>query len=181
MQNRAVMGGTVYAIHVQREENRTLRRLRRALRGAADGVPRRAERGKHISADAYPRAALRPHLRRSVRTALRSRRAAAFKRAHRYAADGDSARDDGRARRVRPRVRPTDACRSHRQALSRPLRLFAGCDARGPRRRRACARAALCARAILHGRVGDRVFCYRPAVYYALVKAKIIPQRYGKA
>lgn len=57
----------------------------RAVRGAADGVPRDRECGPDLPADAYSRAAVRTGLRVAVRPRLRRAGAGAVRRA-----DGDA-------------------------------------------------------------------------------------------
>ena len=141
------------------KESGVLRAVHRAVRGAADGVPRDRERRDDLPADAHSCAAVRTGVRVAVWADLRRARAAAVRRADGNAWAGGAARDDGRMRRVRARMRADDAARAHGQAVCRPLHQPDHSDAAGPGALRRVQGASVRAGDVLDRRVGNGIVC----------------------
>ena len=140
-----------------------LRALHRAVRGAADGVPRDRECGPDLPADAYSRAAVRTGLRVAVRPRLRRAGAGAVRRADGDACPGCAARHDGRMRRLRAGQRSDDAARPHEEAVRRPVYQPDHGDAAGTDPVRRVQGAALRARDVYGRGVGHDFVRNRPA------------------
>ena len=139
------------------KESGVLCAVHRAVRGAADGVPRDRERRYDLPADAHSRAAVRAGVRVAVWAGLRRTGAVAVRRADGNARAGGAARDDGRMRRVRARMWPDDAARAYGQAVCRPLHQPDHGDAAGPGALRRVQGASVRAGGVLDRLVGDGV------------------------